>query len=229
MDDMSDIELRPLPDQTVAGMAPGAETEILAVDYPPTGRETLEAWSAVDDAPDPVVRSWGSVWGVAGVLLGMAAVAALLIGVVGWFVVVGSHRGDVPVLPAGDPTPTLMPATSLPPLIASTTEAAPKPVAAPSVPTKTVTMTAAAPPAAQQLRPDDLFIQRLKAHQITVYNPTQAVAGAAWVCTLMRDGSTTTNAIVTVQTREPAFTDQGAIDYVAASIDIYCPQYGGTD
>jgi hypothetical protein len=210
------------PDQTVAGMAPGAETEKLTLDYPPTG--TLEAWSAVDDGPDPVVRSWGSVWGVAGVLLGMAAVTALLIGVVGWFVVVGSHRGDVPVLPAGDPTPTLMPAQVLPPI--ASTEAAPKPVA-PVVPTKTVTMTAAAPPTASRPSADELFIQRLKAHQITVYNPTQAVAGAAWVCTLMRGGSTTTNAIVTVQTREPAFTDQGAIDYVAASIDTYCPQYTG--
>jgi hypothetical protein len=39
----------------------------------------------------------------------------------------------------------------------------------------------------------------------------------------MRTG-TTLDTINAVQTRDPALTDQGAVDFVAASIDTYCPQ-----
>jgi hypothetical protein len=41
------------PEETIAGTtlgAGGAETEIVAVDYPPTGSETLKAWSAEEPA-----------------------------------------------------------------------------------------------------------------------------------------------------------------------------------
>src|SRR5271154_4918546 len=58
-------------DETIAGTtagAGGAETEIVTVDYPPTGSsETLQAWSQVED--EPLDESWGSALGRAAVPL----------------------------------------------------------------------------------------------------------------------------------------------------------------
>jgi len=104
-------------DETIAGTtagAGGAETEIVTVDYPPTGSsETLQAWSQVED--EPLDESWGSALGRAAVPLFVTAVVAFGCVVVGvaWLALRNSSSASSPI------TQTVsapLPAYALPPI-----------------------------------------------------------------------------------------------------------------
>jgi hypothetical protein len=99
-------------DETIAGTtegAGGAETEILPVDYPPTGSEALEAWSAEEPEPEPELDgSWHAAFSKAALPLFVAAVVAFGIVVAGWLMI-DNRREDTPVAAP-------LPAAALPPI-----------------------------------------------------------------------------------------------------------------
>lgn len=118
-------ELRKLADQVEAGTAAwdkdgagGAETEIVVVDYPSTGVETVEAWSDADDEPEDD-GSWRGALSRAALPLFVLALIAFGAVVVGLLVTQTRHE-DNPT-PATAPTtqaaPTApLPTASLPPI-----------------------------------------------------------------------------------------------------------------
>ena len=95
---------------TSARKAPSDETEIVIVDYPPTGSsETLEAWSQVEDEPD-VDGSWRAALSRAALPLFVAAAVAFGIAVIASLVMERRHEDAPP--PVAQP----MPAYALPPI-----------------------------------------------------------------------------------------------------------------
>lgn len=116
-------------EETVAGTtagAGGAETEIVVVDYPPTGSTLPVAWSAEDGTEESgnLPLSWRSA------LFGAAVIA--LCGVVAAVIIVGlGDRSGGRAIARPAPThsaPTAMPAAELPPI--SSEPLPPPPVAA---------------------------------------------------------------------------------------------------
>lgn len=111
-------------DETVAGIAPEAETQIVEpVDYP----ETPTAWS--QEGPTELIerRTWPEAWGRATVIAAISVGIAVVVAAV----VVLATRGGTSSTPAA-PAAT-MPAAALPPIQSAPVEppAATAPVAAP--------------------------------------------------------------------------------------------------
>jgi len=99
-------------DETIAGTTPGAggaETEIVAVDYPPTGSTPPAAWSQAEPETELLPQSWGQAWSAAAVLVLIGVVVAM--GVAGWDLLRSEDR------PAASP-PSTIPAAALPPIAA---------------------------------------------------------------------------------------------------------------
>jgi hypothetical protein len=98
---------------TTAG-AGGAETEIVAVDYPPTGSTPPAAWSQAEPATELLPQSWSQAWSAAAVLVLIGVVTAMA--VAGWALL---RSGSGHHEPLTQPVST-MPAAALPPIAAST-------------------------------------------------------------------------------------------------------------
>lgn len=112
-------ELDAEPDETIAGITPGAggaETGKLVVDYPPTG---VQAWSAAEDLEfDLDVGSWGSVFSRAALPLFIAAVVAFGVAVAGWLMI-DNRREDHPVQqPVGSPSTVVSASPDIPTAVA---------------------------------------------------------------------------------------------------------------
>jgi hypothetical protein len=110
-------------DETVAGITPGAggaETEIVAVDYPPTGSETLEAWSA-EEPEIELDGSWRSALSRAAVPLFITALVAFGAVVAGWLMI-EVHREDAGPRESVRPTvAAATPVAALPPSVVAPT------------------------------------------------------------------------------------------------------------
>lgn len=134
--------------------AGGAETVIV----PPAPTEAAPdlAWSHEEPVTEALTQPWRSAWTIAGVLLVCMAVAAFVIGVVGW--TVAQMHDDAPSpRRAAD---TTVPAVALPPV----------------APTPTVSPTVTNPD------PDAQFLQRLTDAGVAYTNPTGAINMGKVVC-----------------------------------------------
>src|ERR1700752_1275641 len=57
-----------------------------------------------------------------------------------------------------------------------------------------------------------------------IQHPDLAIRDAHWVCGLFDQGATQVQA-VTAEQQRVSLSDEGAMDFVAAAVTAYCPQY----
>lgn len=192
---------------TAAGRGPSDETTLV----PPTTTATPDlAWSLEDALGEPTRASWRRTAAIS-----IAALAvACLVAISTWALL----RREAP--PAR-------------PDIVTTTTVITAPAAAPATTTVTIPATTTVTIPATPTTPDDpdldandrAFLQALQRDGITIPIHAKALAGAHWACNQYRGGATRDDIIATLKNSNPGLSDQGAVDFLAAAVIFYCPQY----
>jgi hypothetical protein len=205
-------------DETLAGTTHGggAETEIVSVDYPPTGSsEMLEAWSAAEEFEDLDAGSWGAMFSRAAFPLFMVSAMAFGIALAGWLMI-DNRRQDTPVQQTvGAPSIVVAPTPDIP-----------------SVPDVPPVM----PPDAQHLPTGPALFNVLLARAgITVVAGSDGLTLAAQVghgiCGSLAQGVSGSQ-IEADTVAQNHFADGSAPTpaqahaFVAAAEQVFCPQYG---
>lgn len=194
-------------EETVAGAsqgAGGAETEIVAVDYPPTGCDLAPAWSDCDD--DEFDGSWREALSGAAVPLFVAAVVAFVaVAILGVWALLAWRSDTQPVAP---PTPVVIPMTALPHM--------PPP---PPPSTREVIV-----PGKDR---DSQFLAELSRIPVIVYQPDLSINAAHWICGERAGGMAQDDAVAALSKVEPRLKGDAPAGFVRASERAYCPQYEG--
>ena len=194
---------------------PGAaETVCVADAADPTLCAQQLAWSLDDEDDTAGARSWGLSRGQSAVLVSIAVLmVASVVGIVGW-ALLRSERG------ARNPVPVTTTISAAAPTLSGTVAAAsPSPPAMTGTPDPT-------PVDEPNLDVNDrAFFQALRRAEVVIPDQPKALAGAHWVCGKFRDGYSRADVVTMLKKNNPELTELGAVDFMAASVVFYCPQY----
>jgi hypothetical protein len=172
--------------------------------------EVVNAWGLDEDVPDLVVYSWRETWAKAGVFILAGLVVAIVIGVIGWGMVV-AHDPDTP---SASPPP----ATAETPTVVKSTMVEPSPTT-----TATVTVTASPPsPVTVQAQPP---ARERFAPEPTIGNGWTEGQLATSTCNVMWDGGTRADAVQFVQ-RISGWGFERASRWTADATASQCPTAG---
>jgi hypothetical protein len=72
---------------------------------------------------------------------------------------------------------------------------------------------------------DRAFFQALRRADVVIPDQSKALAGAHWVCGKFRDGYARADVVTMLKKNNPELTELGAVDFMAAAVVFYCPQY----
>ena len=199
------------------------ETELI----PPDQAPTLAAWSLcpeVVEYPDQS-RSWPLVWGVTAACIGAVALLVGAVGLTAWAL----HPAPSSVSSGAVTTLTEMVPALAPPV--TVTAMPPTQTWNPPPPsTTTVTVQAAPPPKPPAYSVpsdnDEAFFTRLRQRQIIIYDESKLLWDARWVCSQLAAGRSKLDVMNGIHQLNPRMTEMGVIDFTAASVAYYCPEYG---
>jgi Protein of unknown function (DUF732) len=261
--DSEPTALAVVADSETAFVASHDETEVIPPDQLPTQAGAYSDMAEPYDDPGqtdtqlaPVwaaPASWTSTWGVATVMVALAAAVAFVIGIWGWIVV---HRDD----PA--PTvsmPSTMPAAALPPIAETPNPAAPTtcppgqtdqlhsgycyPVpralktSDPDVVPPTTTVTVQAPPPTVTVEPpvppgrtwtsaqEQEYLKQMRDSGLGYTSPSAILGGAKAVCVDFDNGMSYAKLNAILAKNRPDVNAFDRTEYLAIAVHVLCPEH----
>ena len=172
------------------------------------------AWSLDCEDQAAEGRAWGLSRGQSAVLVSLALLMiASAVAVVGWALLrdEGGARNPAPVTTISPAAPTqvlsgTVAAASPSPAMTGTPD--PTPIDEPNLDVN-----------------DRAFFQALRRAEVVIPDQDKALAGAHWVCGEFRDGYSRADVVTVLKKNNPELTELGAVDFMAAAVVFYCPQY----